>query len=103
MSELMKVSPKRIVQILLAAIAGWFAFSRVPKPPPELTRMELLEEVREGHVKKVVIEDEEVILGESTTRGSFRTAFKKSDTALVTELRALGVEVQFEKSAPGLI
>jgi hypothetical protein len=95
---------RRLGLILLAAIAGWIAFRLVPKPLPEISRAEFLTEVREGRVRKVVIEDRQVITGASTTRGPFRTAFHdREDAALVTELRALGVEVAFEKSGPGLI
>jgi hypothetical protein len=103
-SVVMKVPPRVLVSAVLAVIAGWAAFRSVPRPLPELLRTEFLVEIREGHVRKVVVEDHEVITGVSTTRGPFRTAFKKqSDQALVTELRSLGVEVEFEESTPGLI
>jgi hypothetical protein len=75
-----------------------------PKPLPEISRAEFLPEVREGRVRKVVIEDRQGIIGASTTRGPFRAAFHdREDAALVTELRAMGVEVAFEESGPGLI
>ncbi len=95
---------RKLGLILLAAIAGWIAFRLVPKPLPEISRAEFLTEVREGRVRKAVILDREVITGESTTRGPFRTAFHdRDDAVLLTELRALGVEVVFEESGPGLI
>jgi len=95
---------RRLGLILLATIAGWIAFRLVPKPLPEISRAEFLTEVREGRVRKVVIEDRRLITGESTTLGPFRTAFHDpDDAALATELRALGVEVAFEESALGLI
>jgi hypothetical protein len=100
----MKVSPRVLVSAVLAIIGGWAAFLAVPKPLPELSRTEFLAEAREGHVHKIVIEDHEVITGVSDTLGPFRTGFKKSgDDALVAELRSMGVDVEFEESAPGLI
>jgi hypothetical protein len=100
----MKVRPRLGVVVLLAAIAGWTGFHFIPEPLPELSREEFLAEVQAGHVRKVIIEDQEVITGSSSTRGPFRTAFKKAEDAnLVAELRALGVEVVFETSTPGLI
>ena len=97
----MKVTLRLGIAVLVGVIAAWFTFRHIP---PELSRPEFMAEVRAGHVHKVIIEDEEVITGESSTRGPFRTAFKKAEDAkLVTELRALGVEVIFEKSPEGLI
>ena len=85
----MKVKPRLGVAVLLGVIAAWFTFQHVPAPLPELTRAEFMAEVRAGHVHKVVIKDENAITGESSTRGPFRTAFKKEEDAhLVTELRA---------------
>jgi len=97
----MKVTLRLGIAVLVGVIAAWFTFQHIP---PELSRAEFMAEVRAGHVHKVIIKDEEVITGESSTRGPFRTAFKKAEDAkLVTELRALGVEVIFEKSPEGLI
>lgn len=85
--------------VVLSAIAGWVAFHHVPKPLPELSRSEFIAEVRQGHVAKVIIEDQEIITGVSSTRGSFRTPFHKTeDGGLARQLRALGVEVMFGKS-----
>ena len=87
----------------LAVIAGIVAAWLVPAPLPELSRAELLAEVRAGHVRGIEIEDQEVILGESMTRGRFRSAFdRRSDAGLPDELRALGVEVWFSRSPPGI-
>ena len=89
---------------LPGVIPARIAFRLVPKPLPEISRAEFLPEVREGRVRKVVIEDRQGIIGASTTRGPFRAAFHdREDAALVTELRAMGVEVAFEESGPGLI
>src|SRR5580700_8764147 len=97
----MKVTLRLGIAVLVGVIAAWLTFQHIP---PELSRAEFMAEVRAGHVHKVIIKDEEVITGESSTRGPFRTAFKKAEDAkLVTELRALGVEVIFEKSPEGLI
>jgi hypothetical protein len=99
----MKVTSRHVTSLILALIAGWWAFSHVPPPLPELTREEFLAEVRAGHVRKIVIEDHQVITGESSTRGRFRTAYKEPEDAdLATELRAQGVEVLFDNST-GLI
>jgi hypothetical protein len=90
--------------ILLSAFVGWVAFHHIPKPLPELSRAEFLAEFRQGRVAKVIIEDQEVITGVSSTRGPFRTpVHKMQDGSLVGQLRALGVQVVFEKSLPGLI
>lgn len=49
------------------------------------------------------LEDHEVIIAESSTRGEFRTDFRrKEDVNLPAELRALGIEVSFSKSPPGI-
>jgi hypothetical protein len=97
----MKLTLRLGIAVLVGVIAAWFTFQRIP---PELSRAQFMAEVRAGHVHKVIITDEEVITGESSTRGPFRSAFKKAEDAhLVSELRALGVEVVFETSTPGLI
>jgi hypothetical protein len=96
----MKVSPRLGVLVLLSVLAGWWAFKHVPAPLPELSRAELMAEVRAAHVRKVTIEDHQVIVSESSTRGRFRTAYKEpEDTHLVADLRAQGVEVLFDTSA----
>ena len=93
-----------IIAAIIAVIAGVVSAHFVPEPLPELSRAEFLAEVRAGHVRAVEIEDQDVILGESTTRGKFRSPFRKSeDTALPLELRGLGVEVRFTRSPLGLI
>ena len=90
-------------KFVLAVIVGIVAFWFVPKPLPELSRAEFMDEVHAGHVHRVEIEDQEVILGESTTRGPFRTAFDRvGDGGLPDELRAAGVEVWYSKSSPGI-
>jgi hypothetical protein len=75
-------------------------FYLVPAPLPELTRAEFMAEVRAGHVRRVEIEDQEVIIAESSMRGQFRTDFDRyKDVNLPAELRALGIEVLFSKSS----
>jgi hypothetical protein len=94
----------RLLALATAVIAGVAAFYLVPEPLPELTRAEFLAEVQAGHVRSIVIEDQEIITGVSTTRGAFRTGFHKTnDAELPAELRIRGVEIRFEKSRPGLI
>ena len=92
-----------LIAALLAIIAGITAALLVPKPLPEISRAEFLAEVSAGHVQKVAIRDNDVIIAVSTTRGAFRTPYQPSDKGLVAQLRALGVEVVFEDSGPALI
>ena len=100
----MRGHPARLLlAILAAAAAGLGAFYLVPPPLPELTRAEFLDEVRAGHVNRIDIEDQETILGESSTRGEFRSGFdKKRDADLPDALRTLGIEVRYSKSALGI-
>ena len=96
-------SARRLLALVAAVIAGVVVFERLPPPLPELTRAEFMDEVRAGRVHRIEIEDQEVILSESTTRGEFRTGFDKTrDAGLPDELRALGIEVWFSKSPPGI-
>lgn len=89
--------------LVLSVLAGVVAFLLVPEPLPELSRAEFIEEVRAGRVHRIEIEDQQVILGESTTRGPFRADFNKAlDTGLPDELRALGVEIWYTRSPPGI-
>ena len=100
----MRYNSLRLVLALVAAvIVGVTAFHLMPKPLPVLTRAEFMAEVRAGHVRKIEIEDQEVIIGDSSTRGQFRTGFdRKQDVDLPAELRSLGVEVWFSKSSLGV-
>jgi len=91
---------------VLFGVAAAFATHHLllHKSLPQLSREQFLAEVRAGHVSKVVIEDEQVIQSSSSTRGAFATPYdRRRDAQLVLELRARGIEVVFEKSAPGLI
>ena len=99
-----KIRRARIaVAAIFAAAAGIFTFLHVPKALPELSRTEFIEEVRSGHVRKITITDNQVITGVSTTRGPFRTPYKKDEKELIAELRSLGIEIAFEDSGLGLI
>jgi hypothetical protein len=99
----MKISPRVIIELVVAVLAGIIVYWLLPAPLPEWSRAEFMAEVRAGHVRRVEINDEEVILSESTTRGPFRTAFDKArDAGLPDELRALGVEIWYSKSPPGI-
>ena len=91
---------------MLVGIAAAFATHRLllHSALPQITREQFLAEVRAGHVNKVVIQDDDLITSSSSTRGAFAAPYDKSrDAQLVLELRARGIEVVFEKSAPGLI
>ena len=96
-------SRRFLIIVPLAVAAGVGAFFLVPKPLPELSRQELIDEVRSGYVHRVVIIDNEVLTGVSTRRGPFRVVLAKQDTTLVGELTAMGVGVRFEKEPLGLI
>ncbi len=87
---------------ILSIAIGWAAARLVPKPLPEFSRQEFLAEARAGHIRSVVIADQEVITGESATRGPFRTRMQPRDTALLEELRSLGVEILYERPDPGV-
>ena len=94
---------KLVIAIVVGGFAALVTYRHVAKTP-ELSRTEFLLEVQEGHVHSITVEDEEVIVGESSTRGAFRTSYRKADDAdLADELRARGIQVVFEKSTPGLI
>lgn len=94
---------RRLLVLALSLGAGIAAFYLLPPPLPELSRAEFMDEVHAGRVHRVEIEDQEVILGESTTRGGFRTDFDRHrDAGLPDKLRALGIEVWFSKSPPGI-
>jgi hypothetical protein len=98
------IAARHVFALVVALIVGVTVFYRLPEPLPELTRAEFMAEVRAGHVRRIEIEDQEVIIAESSTRGEFRTGFdRKVDVNLPAELRALGVEVYFSKSPLGLI
>jgi hypothetical protein len=92
---------RRLLLLIVSIIAGVVAFYLVPEPLPELSRVEFMDEVRAGNVHKIEIEDQEVIISESTTRGAFRTAFdRRRDRGLPDELRALGIEIWYSTSPP---
>ena len=98
------VSRRRLVILLILSVAaGVTAFFLVPKPLPELSRQELIAEVKAGYVHQVVVVDQEVITGVSTKRGPFRAPLRRGDTSLIDELSAMGVEVKFETTPLGLI
>ena len=97
------IAARHLFALVAALIVGVTAFYLVPEPLPELTRAEFMTEVRAGHVRRVEIEDQQVIIGESSTRGEFRTEFDRyKDVDLPAELRALGIEVLFSTSPPGI-
>jgi len=93
---------RTIVLLVLSMLAGVIAFRLVPEPLPELSRAEFMDEVHAGHVHKIEIEDQDVIISESTTRGPFHTTFnRKQDAGLPDHLRAAGIEIWYSSSPPG--
>jgi len=97
------ITARHLFALVAALIVGVTAFYLVPEPLPELTRAEFLAEVRAGHVRRVEIRDQEVIIAESSTRGEFRTEFDRyKDVDLPAELCVLGIEVLFSESPPGI-
>ena len=97
------ITARHLFALVAALIVGVTAFYLVPEPLPELTRAEFMAEVRAGHVRRVEIRDQEVIIGESSTRGEFRAEFDRNkDADLPAELRALGIEVLFSASPLGI-
>jgi hypothetical protein len=96
----MKVPVRVAAAAVIAVIAGWIAFRHVPPPLPELSPTEFLLEVRQGHVREVVV-DGKILTGASSTRGRFRATFDPNDTQLASELRDHDVQVKFEKDSPG--
>ena len=80
---------------LLASVATSRFLSRLP---PEISRTELLSEVEQRHVAKVVITDRVLINWRSSTRGAFRVRMPVDDV-MVSELRSRGVVVEFETSS----
>src|SRR4051812_19353325 len=98
-----RISARRILAVLAAVLAGIVAYHYVPEPLPELTRAELMAEARAGHIRGVSIEDQDIILGESVSSGRFRSPFdRRRDAGLTDELHALGVEVRYTRSPPGI-
>ena len=98
------VSRRRIfVSLILSVAAGVAAFFLVPKPLPELSREELIAEVRSGYVHEVVVVDKEVVTGVSARRGAFRVVPRGDVNNLIDELSKMGVEVKSETTPLGLI
>jgi hypothetical protein len=94
-------SVRTIVLLVLSVLAGVAAFLLVPEPLPELSRPDFMDDVRAGHVHRIEIRDQAVIISQSTPRGPFRTDFNKArDAGLPNELRALGVEILYSTSPP---
>ena len=92
------------IVIVLSVTIGASAAYLMPKPLPELSRAQFLDEVRAGNVRRVEVRDQEVIIGRTSSRGAFRTPFRRGeDSGMIDELRARGVEIMLTKSAPGLI
>jgi|SRR5579863_7386596 len=96
-------SRRLILTAVFSAGVGVVAAFLVPKPLPELSRQELLSEVQAGNVHEVVVVDDDVLTGVSSSRGAFRVVLSHGDSSLIEELRDRGVTVKFEEWSPGLI
>src|SRR5579864_9767522 len=93
------IKTRHTIALVAALIAGVAASYLVPKPLPRLTRGEFMAEVRAGHVHRIEIKDQDVIIGDSGTRGKFRADFdRRRDSNLPGELRKSGIEVRFSTS-----
>jgi hypothetical protein len=90
-----------IVAVCTGLLASRYTMRSLRGLPPEITRTEFLSEVAQGHVARVVIADREFISGVSSTRGAFRTRMPVDD-AMVKDLRARGVVVEFERGTVGI-
>jgi hypothetical protein len=103
----LKISRRPILLIPLAVVAGVIAYFadiyHAPKPLLELSRQQLIEEVRAGYVHEVVITDGEVLTAESSRGGPFLVRLKRGDHSLADELSAMGVTVKLETEPLGLI
>lgn len=99
------MSRGRVIRLVFSSLFGVIIaiaiVRRMPKPLPELTRRELIEEAQAGNVHEVVIIDGEVATGESSRKGPFRVMLPHAgdDKSLTLELSAMGVEVKFEKGS----
>lgn len=87
--------------LLVSLFAGLAAFrwagDVVKKAPPELTAAEFTAEVEQGHVTKIVVdEDRTSIVGTSSARGQFRAKLLV-DKALVAKWRSRGIAVEIER------
>jgi hypothetical protein len=98
------VSSRRLILVtILSVAAGAGAFLLVPKPLPEWSRQELIDEVRAGYVHEVVVVDGDTVEAVSARQGKFRVDLRRTDKSLIDELSAMGVDVKFETTPPGLI
>jgi len=88
---------------MLSAAAGLATVFFLPKPLPELSRQELVAEVRAGNVREVIIVDREMARAVSTRRGPFRVVLPPGDRSLIDELSKMGVAVKYETTPLGLI
>jgi FtsH-like protein len=103
----LKISRRLLILIPVSVAAGVIAslafFYYAPKPPPEISRQQLIEEVRAGYVHEVVITDGEILTAESSRSGPFLVRLRRDDHSLADELSAMGVTVKLETEPLGLI
>ena len=72
------VAARYLFALVAALIVGVIAFYLVPEPLPELTRAEFMAEVRAGHVRRVEIEDQEVIIVKVRRAGNSAPPYVRS-------------------------
>ena len=95
--------PARLALLLFIAIGAGVVASvatanLLRRLSQEISRTQLLSEVEQRHVAKVVISDRALVYGTSSTLGAFRVK-TPADGVLLNELRARGVMVEFETSS----
>ena len=96
----MRILVRIAVAVVIGAIAAWMTYRHIPPQPLELSPAEFLAEVRQGHVREVLVNGT-ILLGTSSTRGRFQTTFDSKDTKLAGELHDHGVQVSFEHDSVG--
>jgi hypothetical protein len=102
--EFVSMTSRRFVILLTVSVAaGVVATHFIPKPLPEMSREDLIAELRSGYVHEVVIVDNEVITGVSSRRGAFRVPLRGRADSLIEQLSAMGVDVKYETTPLGLI
>jgi len=94
---------RRLITLGIAIAAGITVAHYVPRALPEISRDELMAEIRSGYVHELVITDGEVITGNSSRRGKFRVMLKRGDKMFLDELARTGVKLEYKTEPLGLI
>jgi hypothetical protein len=91
------------LSVAAGVIASLAFYYYAPRPLPELSPEELVDEVKGGYVHEVVITDGEILTAESSRSGPFLVRLKRGDHSLADELSGMGVTVKLETEPLGLI